>query len=89
MLKNKFITFFASLPVTTPTIDRQYKWLSALELGLYICAHTALLITTAWCLWHPREEDPAANSVPPGVNLHRVCNLGYTKVEYAPGRHTA
>lgn len=87
--KNKCLTFLVSLPVTTPTVDRQRRWLSALEFTLYISAQTALLITSAWTLWHPREEDPATNSVPPGVNLRRVCNLDYTEVEYAPGKHTA
>jgi hypothetical protein len=87
--KNKCLNFFRTLPVTTPTINRQRKWCSALEVGLYISAETALLIVTAWCLWHPREEDPALNSVPPGVDLRHVCNLAYQKVEYAPGKHMA
>lgn len=83
----KCLTFIRSLPLTTPTLNRQHKCLSALELGLYISAETALLIVTAWCLWHPREKSPAASSVPPGVNLHRVCDLAYREVEYAPGKH--
>ena len=50
------------------------KWLTCFEAGLYISATTALLISTAFFLWHPAESKSSVR------DEMWVCNDSYNYV---------
>ena len=55
------------------------KCLTCFEAGLYLAAQTALLVATAFCLWHPKEstlEDPLL------TKYENVCNDHWVRDTY-------
>jgi pyruvoyl-dependent arginine decarboxylase (PvlArgDC) len=54
------------------------KCLTCFEAGIYLAAQTALLIATAFCLWHPKEGHLEGNLKD---MYSKVCNDNWVRDE--------
>ena len=58
----------------------QARCLSAFEASIYFVSYTALVIATAFFLWHPKEKNPANKAA-----FESVCNDKYEVQSTANG----